>query len=66
LEKYKIPVKFFVEQAKLVKKQKFKIKFEREDYMVSLRRVMDVIGGKYTICMVEKHSIISGHDHMAN
>jgi len=33
---------------------------------MSLRRVLDTIDGKYTIYMVEKYSIISEHDYMAN
>jgi len=66
LKEYKGPEKSFVEQAKLAKKQKVKIKFERENYVVSLRKALDAIDSKCTVCMVEKHSIISGHDHMAN
>ena len=66
LKEYKGPEKSFVEQARLAKKQKVEIKFERENYVASLRKALDIIDGKYTVCMVEKHSIISGHDHMAN
>ena len=33
---------------------------------MSLRRVLDTIDGKCTIYMVEKYSIISGHNYMAN
>ena len=66
LEKHKGSNKFFVKQARLAKKQKFKIKFEKKDYVVSLKKVMNTIGGKYTICIVEKHFIISIHDYMAN
>ena len=66
LKEYKGPEKSFVEQARLVKKQKIEIKFERENYVVSLRKALDAIDGKCTVCIVEKHSIISGHDHMAN
>jgi len=65
-EEHKDPEKSFVEQARLAKKQKVEIKFEKEDYVASLRRALDAIDGKCTICMVEKCSIISGHDHMAN
>ena len=66
LEEHKDPEKSFVEQARLAKKRKVKIKFKKENYMVSLRRAFDAIDGKCTVCMVEKRSIISGHDHMAN
>ena len=66
LEEHKDPEKSFVEQARLAKKRKVKIKFEKEDYMVSLRRAFDAIDGKCTICMVEKHSINSEHDYMVN
>ena len=45
-EEHKGPEKSFVEQAKLAKKQKVKIKFEREDYMASLRKALDAIDGK--------------------
>ena len=65
-EEYKGSEKSFVEQARLAKKQKVKIKFEREDYMASLRKALDVIDGKCIVCIVEKCSIISEHDHMAN
>ena len=65
-EEYKGSEKSFVEQARLAKKQKVKIKFEREDYMASLRKALDAIDGKYIVCIVEKCSIISEHDHMAN
>jgi len=34
--------------------------------MASLRKALDAINGKYIVCIVEKRSIISGHDHMAN
>jgi len=66
LEKHKGPKKSFVEQTKLAKKQKAEFEFERENYVVSLRRALDAIDDKCTICIVEKHSIISRHDHMAN
>jgi len=59
-EQYKGPEKSFIEQARLAKKQKVKIKFEREDYMVSLRKALDAIDGKCIVCIVEKCSIISG------
>ena len=65
-EEYKGSEKSFVEQARLAKKQKVKIKFEREDYMASLRKALDAIDGKCIVCIVEECSIISGHDHMAN
>jgi len=63
-EEHPGPEKSFVEQARLAKKQKIKFEFERKDYIVSLRRTIDAIGSKCTICIVEKHSIISGHDHV--
>ena len=63
-EEHKGNEKSFVEQARLAKKQKIKIKIEREDYIVSLKRAIDAICGKCTICIIEKHSIISGHDHI--
>jgi len=66
LKEYKDPEKSFVEQTRLAKKQKVEIKFERENYVASLRKALDVIDGKCIVCMVEKHSIINGHDHMAN
>ena len=66
LEEYKDPEKFFVEQIRLAKKEKVEFEFERENYIASLRRALDAIDGKCTVCMVEKCSIISGHDYMAN
>ena len=65
-EEHKDPEKSFVEQARLAKKQKVEIKFERKDYVASLRRVLDAIDGKCTVYIVEKCSIISRHDYMAN
>ena len=34
--------------------------------MVNLRKALDTIDGKCTVYMVEKHSIISGNNYMAN
>ena len=51
LEQYKGLEKSFIEQARLAKKQKVKIKFERENYMVSLRKALDAINGKCIICI---------------
>ena len=65
-EQYKGPEKSFIEQTRLAKKRKVKIKFEREDYMASLRKALDAIDGKCIVCIVEKCSIISGHNHIAN
>ena len=65
-EEYKGSEKSFVEQARLAKKQKVEIKFKRENYVVSLRKALDIIDGKCTVCIVEKCSIISEHDHRAN
>ena len=66
LKKYKGPEKSFVEQARLAKKQKVEIKFERENYVVNLRKVLDAIDRKCTVYMVEKCSILSGYDYIAN
>ena len=65
-EEHKDPEKSFIEQARLAKKRKVEIEFEKEDYVASLRRALDAIDGKCTVCMLEKRSIISRHDHMAN
>ena len=65
-EEYKGPEKSFVEQARLAKKQKVEIKFERENYVVNLRKVLDAIDRKCTVYMVEKCSILSGYDYIAN
>ena len=66
LEEYKGPEKSFVLQARLAKKQNIKINLEREDYIVSLKRVIDTISSKCTIYMVEKYFIISRYDNMTN
>jgi len=50
-EQYKSPEKYFIEQTRLAKKRKVKIKFEREDYMVSLRKALDAIDGKCIVCI---------------
>ena len=55
-----------MEQARLAKKRKVKIKFEREDYIASLRKVLDVIDSKCIVCIVKKCFIISEHDYIAN
>jgi len=66
LEEHKDPEKSFVKQARLAKKQKIEIEFETENYVASLRRVLDAINSKCTVYMVEKCSIISGYDYIAN
>ena len=53
-------------KAKLAKKQKIEIKFEREDCIASLRRAIDIIDDKCTVYIVEKQYIISRHDYIAN
>lgn len=55
---------FFVEQARVVNKRKVETKFDKENYIVSLRRAINTINGKHTVCMIEKHSITS--DYTAN
>ena len=64
LEKYKGSEKSFVEYARIAKKRKVEFEFERENYVVSLRRAMNAIDSKYTIYMVKKHSIISEHNYI--
>jgi len=56
----------FVEQAKIVKKRKVETDFEKENYIVSLRRAIDVLGGKYTMYVIEKYSITNGYNYTAN